>query len=372
MLRKLQKRQSVFPASPGRTGPVPRHENPDSLRKEEYFVLRVRLTRSWRRQVTAGTARLSLALASVTMVSAIAVGPALAQTSPGNPSSTTPQGTWQASTIITWPEGASINDVLSDVIRGSFVPSPGTGVQGGVSVATTTPAGGGSGASGSNVADPSASPGSGVLRVDAISTVDPLALAARDALDALRARGSSGAPGASMNVLVSSDAVETALITMRAQFGPVTADPELRYAQARAAVATLIAKRSKVAAGELDVSWARADTRRMTAVFSALAQVGTQYRYTGNRPGGFDCSGLTSYAWSVAGVKIPRTSLLQRDAMTTLRGEDLRPGDLLWRPGHIGMYLGAGEAMVHSPQTGKAVEVKCMGKVAQFGSPVTF
>ena len=135
-------------------------------------------------------------------------------------------------------------------------------------------------------------------------------------------------------------------------------------------LASLVADRTKVDVVALESSWLRVDERRLRVVLSAMAQVGTPYRYTGNQPGGFDCSGLTSFSWSQVGVKIPRTSTDQINALAPRSFEQLLPGDLIWRPGHIGIYLGVGDAMVHSPQTGKTVEVRKMGKASRFGSPL--
>jgi cell wall-associated NlpC family hydrolase len=143
------------------------------------------------------------------------------------------------------------------------------------------------------------------------------------------------------------------------------------YDGARRAVAELVAARlTTISVDALDRAWANAEPRRMVAVYAALAQVGTSYRYSGNEPGGFDCSGLTSYAWGVAGVKIPRTSTDQINAASPRTADQLLPGDLVWRPGHIMMYLGAGENVIDSPQTGKTVRVRQWGRTSRYGSPL--
>jgi cell wall-associated NlpC family hydrolase len=148
-------------------------------------------------------------------------------------------------------------------------------------------------------------------------------------------------------------------------------DPTGRYNSALRLVAQSVASRIKGAkAADLETVWLRTDDRRMTVILTALAQVGTSYRYTGNQPGGFDCSGLTSYSWAKAGIKIPRVSGDQINAFANKVQADLMVGDLLYRPGHIGLYLGVNDYMVHSPQTGKWVEVKPWGKVTRFASPL--
>lgn len=131
-----------------------------------------------------------------------------------------------------------------------------------------------------------------------------------------------------------------------------------RYMALLKAMAKIVGPRTKTDPAALEAVWVRTDGRRMKAVLTAMAQVGTRYRFTGNKPGGFDCSGLTSYSWSQAGVKIPRTSTLQYQGLNRKSESQLLPGDLVWHPGHVAMYLGAGQAIVHAPQTGKTVEVR--------------
>ncbi len=159
--------------------------------------------------------------------------------------------------------------------------------------------------------------------------------------------------------------------TTQLVLGAFPTDGVARYQAALHQVALLVAARvNGVNAADLERTWMRTDDRRMTVILTALAQVGTSYRWTGNQPGGFDCSGLTSYSWSRAGVKIPRVSGDQINAAVPRTEADLQTGDLVYRPGHIGLYLGVPDLMVHSPQTGKSVEVKRMGRRTRFGSPI--
>lgn len=75
---------------------------------------------------------------------------------------------------------------------------------------------------------------------------------------------------------------------------------------------------------------------------------------------GFDCSGLTLYAWAQAGVLLPHYTGSQfKVGKRIYRAEDLQPGDLLFFHddlGHMGMYIGNGQ-MIHAPQTGDFVRV---------------
>lgn len=152
---------------------------------------------------------------------------------------------------------------------------------------------------------------------------------------------------------------------------PAAATQSTTYAMALDALAVQVAARTGADAAALSAVWQRTGSIRMTVVLTALSQVGTPYRYGGNAPGGFDCSGLTSYSWSAAGVRIPRTSTDQIGAAIPLGLNGLQPGDLVWRPGHIGMAVGVDDVMVNATQTGKPVEVKRWGRVVRTGSPLS-
>ncbi|MEJ2298341.1 MAG: C40 family peptidase [Woeseiaceae bacterium] len=102
------------------------------------------------------------------------------------------------------------------------------------------------------------------------------------------------------------------------------------------------------------------------AVAVALEQVGTPYRYGGNTPRGFDCSGLIHYAYHQAGLSVPRTTGQLWSATATVGKRQLQAGDLLFfsiagKMSHVGMYVG-GKRFVHAPQSGRTVEVTSMDK----------
>lgn len=74
----------------------------------------------------------------------------------------------------------------------------------------------------------------------------------------------------------------------------------------------------------------------------AKQYVGTPYVSGGTSPSGWDCSGYTSFVYSKVGVNLPRTSGAQGQAGTTVSKSEAKPGDLIWKPGHIGIYAGNG------------------------------
>lgn len=74
----------------------------------------------------------------------------------------------------------------------------------------------------------------------------------------------------------------------------------------------------------------------------ARRYVGTPYVYGGASPSGFDCSGFTMYVYAQLGISLPRSSSAQRYAGYVVSASEARPGDLIWAPGHVGIYTGNG------------------------------
>lgn len=100
---------------------------------------------------------------------------------------------------------------------------------------------------------------------------------------------------------------------------------------------------------------------REAATVAALAKVGSPYHPGSAGPRRFDCSGLVTFAFQVAGVPLAGRSSyeLWRHGARVRRGA-LQRGDLVWTwdrsLGHVGIYIG-GNRYVHAPGTGRRVEV---------------
>lgn len=114
---------------------------------------------------------------------------------------------------------------------------------------------------------------------------------------------------------------------------------------------------------ELQRSWADADLPRQKAIIAGLTQLGVPYRLNTSTPfRSFDCSGLTSYAWGIAGIPLARSSRAQFYASKPIRAEQAQLGDLVWRPGHVAMYLGVPGAVLQAPTEGRSVEIQLMNE----------
>lgn len=90
--------------------------------------------------------------------------------------------------------------------------------------------------------------------------------------------------------------------------------------------------------------------------------VGKPYRYGGNTPKGFDCSGLVQYSYGRVGVTLPRGTRSLLQASRPIAHDELQRGDLVFftqngrKSGHVALYLGD-DRFVHAPSRGKKVHV---------------
>jgi hypothetical protein len=131
-----------------------------------------------------------------------------------------------------------------------------------------------------------------------------------------------------------------------------------RYVRLRDEAASLAATELGMPAAMLRDAWSSTDLDKQTALLAALSQLGVAYKSNRSEPGvGFDCSGLTTYAWGVAGQELARQSRTQINDAERVERNAAQAGDLMFYPGHVMMFLGIGDAIIHSPQSGSEVEI---------------
>ena len=100
-----------------------------------------------------------------------------------------------------------------------------------------------------------------------------------------------------------------------------------------------------------------------SVVSIALRYLGVPYVWGGASPSGFDCSGLTMYAYAKVGVYLPHNAAMQYGMGTPVSRSQLAPGDLVFFNGlsHVGMYIGGGR-FVHAPHTGDVVKISSLSE----------
>ncbi|MFI0807989.1 C40 family peptidase [Streptomyces echinatus] len=106
------------------------------------------------------------------------------------------------------------------------------------------------------------------------------------------------------------------------------------------------------------------------AVDYAMEQLGKPYQWGAQGPDAYDCSGLTSRAWSHAGTSIPRTSQEQWQRLRRVPLKELRPGDLVVyfpEATHVAMYVGHGQ-VVQAPRPGERVRISPLASYPVLGA----
>ena len=91
---------------------------------------------------------------------------------------------------------------------------------------------------------------------------------------------------------------------------------------------------------------------------TAKLYLNTQYRWGGKTPYGIDCSGLTFMAYYLNGINIYRDArIVPGFPIKEISPSDAREGDLLFFPGHVGIFLDK-DTMIHSSEAASGVKIE--------------
>ena len=101
---------------------------------------------------------------------------------------------------------------------------------------------------------------------------------------------------------------------------------------------------------------------RQSLLKLAKKNLGYRYVYGGERPGGFDCSGLMYYLYRQHDIKLRRSAIQQLQEGVVVAKEGMQVGDLVFfrEPGtsgpasHVGIYIGNNK-IIHSGNNGTEI-----------------
>lgn len=144
------------------------------------------------------------------------------------------------------------------------------------------------------------------------------------------------------------------------QFG--TTVERLKYVNNMSSDTIYVGNSLIVPIGNTNVSRGGLPTSGNRIITKAEEYLGTPYRYGGQAPGGFDCSGFVKYIFKQFGYDLPRTAASQFQNGTTVARGDLVPGDLVFFScgsrsiNHVGIYSGSNR-FIHSssPRSGGVI-----------------
>lgn len=80
---------------------------------------------------------------------------------------------------------------------------------------------------------------------------------------------------------------------------------------------------------------------RNTIISTAYSKIGCGYVYGASGPSNYDCSGLVQACYAAAGIYVPHSSG-SLAGYCNKPASQAEPGDIVWTPGHVGIYIGGG------------------------------
>jgi len=125
-------------------------------------------------------------------------------------------------------------------------------------------------------------------------------------------------------------------------------------------VATVIVFSSCSTLGKSPLGVLVSGSTRYSVIRTAEKYIGVRYKFGGDTPRGFDCSGYTKYIYKVNGIDLPHSARKQFFCGRRVGIKNARPGDLVFfkihgrNITHVGVYAG-NYKFLHAPRRGKRV-----------------
>jgi len=104
----------------------------------------------------------------------------------------------------------------------------------------------------------------------------------------------------------------------------------------------------------------------------AKSKLGKRYKWGGNGPYAYDCSGFTKEVFELNGINIPRVSKDQAEVGLKISKNNLKKGDLIFFDdkdssvvSHVGIYLGKGK-FIHASRFHKKIVISPLREYRRF------
>ena len=114
------------------------------------------------------------------------------------------------------------------------------------------------------------------------------------------------------------------------------------------------------------------ETPRLQIEKIAKSKLGTAYKWGGNGPYAYDCSGFTKEVFELNGITIPRVSKEQAKVGVKISKKNLQKGDLIFfddkhssTVSHVGIYLGNGK-FIHASKFHKKIVISPLREYRRF------
>lgn len=118
----------------------------------------------------------------------------------------------------------------------------------------------------------------------------------------------------------------------------VAADDAVVVTEVETVTAEVVQERNAVATGQGLIDY-------------GMQFLGVPYVWGASSPTAFDCSGFVSYVYASIGVSIPHQSSAIRnmEGVSVVSASEAQAGDIMWWPGHVGLYAGDGMVLESVP-----------------------